>query len=125
VCLFLLVSIKVMHLFVLVHTDLWGLSRVVSLFGYRWFVSFIDDFFRTTWIYLLKDKSDVFSMFHMFYKMVQTQFNATIKIVRSDNEGECLIISRPIFTNTTLSTKPRVLIHHSKMVWLKGKISTC
>jgi hypothetical protein len=30
----------------------------------------------------------VFSVFQMFYKMVQTQFNATIKIVRSDNRGE-------------------------------------
>jgi hypothetical protein len=27
-------------------------------------------------------------MFQMFYKMVQTQFNTTIKIVRSDNGGE-------------------------------------
>jgi transposase InsO family protein len=27
-------------------------------------------------------------MFQMFYKMVQTQFNATIKIVRSNNGGE-------------------------------------
>jgi hypothetical protein len=34
--------------FVLVHTDVWGLSRVVSLSGYQWFVSFIDDFSQTT-----------------------------------------------------------------------------
>lgn len=61
---------------------------MVSLFGYQWFVSFIDDFSRTTWVYLLKDKSDVFSVFQMFYKMVQIQFNATIKIIRSDNRGE-------------------------------------
>jgi hypothetical protein len=66
--------------FILVHTDVWGPSRVVSLSGYWWFVSFIDDFSRTTWVYLLKDKSNVFSVFQMFYKMVQTQFNATIKI---------------------------------------------
>jgi transposase InsO family protein len=51
-------------------------------------VSFIDDFFRTTWVYLLKDKSDVFFVFEMFYKMVQTQFNATIKIFCFDNGGE-------------------------------------
>jgi hypothetical protein len=50
-------------LFVLVQTDVWGPSRVVSLSGYRWSVSFIDDFSRTTWVYLLKDKSDVFSVF--------------------------------------------------------------
>jgi hypothetical protein len=56
--------------FVLVHTDVWGPLQVVSLSGYRWFVSFIDDFSRTTWVYLLKDKSNVFSVFQMFYKMV-------------------------------------------------------
>jgi hypothetical protein len=37
-------------------------------------LSFIDDFSRTTWVYLLKDKSDVFSVFQIFYEMVQTQF---------------------------------------------------
>jgi hypothetical protein len=74
--------------FVLVHTDVWGPSRVVSLSGYRWFVSFIDDFSRTTWVYLLKDKSEMFSVFEMFHKMVQTQFSTSIKIVRSDNGGE-------------------------------------
>jgi len=51
-------------------------------------LSFIDGFSRTTWVYLLKDKSNVFSVFHMFYKMVQTQFNAMIKIFLSDNGGE-------------------------------------
>jgi hypothetical protein len=63
VCLFLLVTIKVMHLFVLVHIDVWGPSQVLSLSGYWWFVFFIDDFSRTTWVYLLKDKNDVFSVF--------------------------------------------------------------
>jgi hypothetical protein len=49
--------------FVLVHTDVWGPSRMVSLSNYRWFVCFIDDFSRTTWVYLLNDKSDVCSVF--------------------------------------------------------------
>jgi hypothetical protein len=49
--------------FVFVHTDVWGSSRVVSLSGYQWFVSCINDFSWTTWIYLLKDKNDVFSVF--------------------------------------------------------------
>jgi hypothetical protein len=114
-------------LFVLVQTDVWGPSRVVSLSGYRWSVSFIDDFSRTTWVYLLKDKSDVFSVFQMFYKMVQTQFNATIKIVRSDNGGEYMSsnLEAFFFANKALSTKPRVLILRRKMVWLNGKIGTC
>jgi hypothetical protein len=49
--------------FVLVHTDVGGPSRMVSLSSYRWFVCFIDDFSLTTWVYLLNDKSDVCSVF--------------------------------------------------------------
>jgi hypothetical protein len=74
--------------FVLIHIYVWGPSRVVSLSSHRWFVSFIDDFSQTPWIYLLKDKSEVFSVFQMFHKMVQTQFNTKNKIVRYDNGGE-------------------------------------
>jgi hypothetical protein len=37
--------------FVLVHTDVWGPSRVVSLSGHQWFVSFIDDLSQITWVY--------------------------------------------------------------------------
>jgi hypothetical protein len=77
--------------FVLVHTDVWGPSQVVSLSSYRWFVSFINDFSHTTWFYLLKDKSDVFSIYKIFHKMVQTHFNTIIKIVHSDNGGEYML----------------------------------
>ena len=41
-----------------------------------------------SWIYFLKRKSEVFNVFVSFYKMVQNQFNTTIKILRSDNGGE-------------------------------------
>jgi hypothetical protein len=71
--------------FVLIHIDVWGPSRVVSLSSYRWFVSFIDDFSQTPWIYLL---SEVFSVFQMFHKMAQTQFNTKNKIVDYGNGGE-------------------------------------
>jgi hypothetical protein len=55
-----------------VHTNVWGPSRVVSLSGYRWFVFFIDHFCWTKWVYLLKHKSDAFSEFQMFHKMIHT-----------------------------------------------------
>jgi hypothetical protein len=37
---------------------------------------------------LLKKKSDVLSIFQMFHRMIQTQFNTSITIERSDNKGE-------------------------------------
>ena len=44
-------------LFSLIHTDVWGPSQVPCCLGAKWFISFIDDCTRITWIYLLKEKS--------------------------------------------------------------------
>ncbi|CAL5366916.1 unnamed protein product [Camellia sinensis] len=74
--------------FMLIHTDVWGPSPVVSTSGYRWFVTFIDCYSRVTWLYLLRTKNEVFSCFKSFHKMVSNLFNATIKILRSDNGTE-------------------------------------
>ena len=39
-----------------IHSDLWGPSQVPSLGGARYFVSFMDEFLRKVWIYMLKKK---------------------------------------------------------------------
>ena len=38
-------------LFSLVHSDIWGPSRVNSTLGFRYFVTFIDDYLRYIWLY--------------------------------------------------------------------------
>ena len=40
--------------FELVHTDVWGLSRTASTLGFRYLGTFIDDFSRCTWLFLMK-----------------------------------------------------------------------
>ena len=45
----------------IVHTDVWVPSLVLSLGGSRFYVTYIDDFSRKVWVYLLKHKSDVFA----------------------------------------------------------------
>ncbi|KAJ0021025.1 hypothetical protein Pint_30947 [Pistacia integerrima] len=53
----------------LVYSDLWGLAPVLSREGYRYYVIFVDDFSRFTWIYPLELKSEaclVFVQFHFF-----------------------------------------------------------
>ena len=47
----------------MVHTNVWGPSPVLSLEGFRFYVTFIDDFNRKVWVYFLKHKSDVFANF--------------------------------------------------------------
>ena len=41
-----------------------------------------------TWLYLLKHKDEVLSVFKSFHAMVNTQFSAKIQVLCSDNVGE-------------------------------------
>lgn len=52
--------------FYLIHADVWGPSNVANISGSRWFVTFIDDCSRVTWVYLLKQKSEVTSVSTFF-----------------------------------------------------------
>jgi hypothetical protein len=74
--------------FDLVHSDVWGPAPFTTEGGFRYFVIFVDDYSRFTWIYLLKHRSDLVSIFQTFHKMIQTQFSRTIKVFRSDNAQE-------------------------------------
>ena len=74
--------------FALIHSDVWGPSPMTTSSGPRWFMLFINDCTRMTWLYLLKRKGDVFGVFQAFHVMVQTQFSAKIQILYTDNGGE-------------------------------------
>ena len=74
--------------FDLVHTDVWGPAPTKTHNGMRWFISFIDDYSRVTWIFLMRQKSEVSCVIRNFLAMVQTQFQKTVKVLRSDNGGE-------------------------------------
>ncbi|XP_077219766.1 uncharacterized protein LOC143853957 [Tasmannia lanceolata] len=54
----------------------------------RYFVVFIDDYSRMTWLYLLHDRSEVFSAFRTFHSEVTNQFDCTLKCLRTDNARE-------------------------------------
>ena len=79
---------KTNTLFALIHSDVWGPSPITTPSGHRWFVIFVDDCTRMTWLYQLKTKDEVLTIFQAFHAMVQTQFSSKIKILRSDNGEE-------------------------------------
>ena len=62
-----------------------ALSWVLNGSGAKWFTSLIDDCTRVTWIFLLKQKSEVNNIFPIFHSMVKNQFKVCIKKVRIDN----------------------------------------
>jgi transposase InsO family protein len=71
----------------IVHTDLCGPLQP-SREGFKYILTFIDDFSRMTWVYLLRKKSDTFSIFLEWQAMVERQSGERVKILRSDKDGE-------------------------------------
>ena len=63
----------------LVHTDLCGPMQTPSLTGNVYFMSFIDDYSRKTWVYLLKQKSQYFYVFKIFKSMVEMRVTYSLK----------------------------------------------
>ena len=74
--------------FILIHYDVWGPSLKSTLLGYRWFVLFVDNCTRMTWLYLLKSKDEFFTALCSFHRMIQTQFFAKLRVLRFDNGDE-------------------------------------
>lgn len=74
--------------FEIVHSDVWGPAKIVSFDGFRYYVTFIDDFSRNTFVYLLKFKHEVQKCFEDFHNLVKNHFSSNICILRSDNGTE-------------------------------------
>ena len=72
----------------LIHSDVFGLVPIPSLGGSLYYVIFIDDFSRNTWLYFLKKKSEVFSKFKEYKALVENQIGKKIKVLRTDNGGD-------------------------------------
>jgi hypothetical protein len=68
-----------------VHSDVWGPMAVPSNGGAHYFVSFIDDFSRKVWVYFMKHKSEVFTIFKQWEAQVENQTGRRVKYLRSDN----------------------------------------
>jgi hypothetical protein len=72
----------------IIHSDVHGLLAIQSLGRKRYFVTFIDEFSQYTWIYFVRNKSDVNTVFQIFYNLVETRFSAKNKKLKTDNGGE-------------------------------------
>jgi len=102
--------------FSIIHSDVWGPSRVTS-FDFRYFVTFIDEFSKCIWVYLIKDKSEFLSIFMSFFNEIRNQFGKTIKIFRSDNAKEYFShdLCPLSYPQKVFYISPHVLTHHNKM----------
>ena len=63
------------NIFDLIHSDVWGPSSVSSISESRYFVAFVDDYSRYSWIFHKKYHSELLQVYSNFAKMVETQFS--------------------------------------------------
>src|SRR5436190_23196347 len=68
--------------------DIRGSFPKESWNGQQYFVSFIDDYSRYGFLYLIEEKSEALDMFKSFKAEVENQLGKKIKVVRSDRGGE-------------------------------------
>ena len=72
----------------LVHSDVWGPAPVTSSNDFQYYLFFVDEYSKFTWLYLLKHKFDALDIFKFFKATVENQLNSKIKILRTNNGGE-------------------------------------
>jgi len=66
----------------LVHFDVWGLAKIPSSGGAKYFITFINNLFRKTFCYFLKNKGEWFTTFQKFKVFVESQSGNNITILR-------------------------------------------
>ena len=72
----------------LIHTNICGPFPMVSWNDQQYFITFIDDFSRYGYLYLIHEKSQSLEVFKSFKVEVENQFNKRIKNVISNRGGE-------------------------------------
>ena len=75
----------------LVHTNLCGPMSTSARGRYEYFITFIDDYSRYEYIYLMRHKSETFKIFKEYKAKVENLHGKSIKSLRSDHRGEYLL----------------------------------
>jgi transposase InsO family protein len=84
----------------LVHNDLCGPLPSPYLSGCKYFLAFIDDFYKRTWVYFLKLKRKVFDKFLAYKALVENQSRHQIQMLRTNNGGEYVKINFTSYSTT-------------------------
>jgi transposase InsO family protein len=74
--------------FELVHSDVCGPMSVNSIGGSRYFVTFIDDYTRYTYVYFIKHKDEELAKFKECVNLATNLTGKSVKTLRTDNGGE-------------------------------------
>ena len=79
-------AVRSSDLLEVIHTDISG-PYTATLCRNFYFITFIDDYSRYGYLYLIKEKSESLDKFKIFRTEVEKQLGKVIKVVRSDRGG--------------------------------------
>ena len=68
----------------IIHTDICGPLNIPCLSGEKYFITFIYDFSRYGYVYLIHEKSQTVDILEVYITEVERQLDRKVKIVRSD-----------------------------------------
>lgn len=71
-----------------IHSDMCGPFEVPSLGGNKYFITFVDEFSRILWIYLIKTKDEALETLKNFKVKIGKQSGESIKVLRTDRGGK-------------------------------------
>ncbi|GJR99358.1 zinc finger, CCHC-type containing protein [Tanacetum coccineum] len=72
----------------LVHSDVCDLHATPTIGGKKYFATFIDDYSRYCYVYLLHSKDEVLEKFRIYKSEVELKCDTRIKCLRTDRGGE-------------------------------------
>ncbi|XP_015165125.1 uncharacterized protein [Solanum tuberosum] len=92
-------------IFDLLHIDLLGPYHTPTYNKYKYFITIVNDYSRSTWTQLISSKSNTLQTIKAFTSLIENQFSTTIKTIRTDNGLE--------FVNkeTTIFLQAKGIIH--------------
>jgi hypothetical protein len=81
--------------------------------GVKCFFTFVDEFSRKVWVYVLKAKHQVLSVFKQFQVSVEREIEKKIKCIHTDNGESILAQLMPITRSRELGTNLLLQRHHN------------
>jgi len=110
--------------FELVHSDVWGPSRVPFIKSFRYFLVFVDDFSHMTWLYLLQERLEVSKVNELFSNEIK---KSVFYFHSYTSYWQCLGLCQKwhvylLFQKIELFIRHHALIHPNKIVLLNANI---